>query len=249
MELLPAMDLRDGECVRLYQGDFDAETRYALRPRDLYDRYVALGARWMHVVDLDGAREGAGAHTRVIAELAGLGGLEIQAGGGLREEHDLKRLFDAGVRRVVVGSAAIRKPLAVLSWLDRHGPDRIVLALDVRVTDGAGGLPPVVLTHGWRETSHQSLWSVLAPFAAAGLKHVLCTDVARDGAMAGPNVALYREARERFPALAWQASGGIRGGADLAELAVAGLAHAIVGRALIEGTLTRDEVAPYLPDA
>ena len=235
--------------MRLYQGDFDAETRYEPSPAQVYARYAEAGARWLHVVDLDGAKDGASAQTQLIGELASPGRLRVHAGGGVRDAAAVERLLATGVERVVIGSAAIRDPLAVLSWLDRHGPERIVLAVDVSPPDPAAEVPPIVLTHGWRRSSQQSLWSVLAPFAAAGLRHVLCTDVERDGALRGPNLALYAEARRRFPQLAWQASGGIRDRADLAALDALGMEFAVVGRSLLEGSLTLAEVATYLPGA
>jgi phosphoribosylformimino-5-aminoimidazole carboxamide ribotide isomerase len=246
MELIPAIDLRAGRVVRLFQGDFAAETRYPLTPLDLLGRYAASGAARVHVVDLDGARDGSPANRAIVAALAALGTPRIQSGGGLRGEDALRSLFAAGVERAVVGSLAVSQPQTVLRWFDEFGADRIVLALDVRL-DPAG--VPCVATHGWREQSTVTLWQALVPYLSAGLRHVLCTDVGRDGALAGPNLALYREAVERFPGVAWQASGGIRAARDLHDLAAIGVAASVSGKALIEGRIPAEELRPFLPNA
>jgi phosphoribosylformimino-5-aminoimidazole carboxamide ribotide isomerase len=246
MELIPAIDLRDGRVVRLLQGDFDAETRYDLSPGELFARYARAGARWVHVVDLDGARDGQVGNRTVVAELAACGGPSLQSGGGLRSSRSVKALLAAGVERAVLGSVAVDEPGEVTEWFDEFGPERLVLALDVRL-DAAG--VPRVTTHGWKEQSSLSLWDMVRRYLPVGLRHVLCTDVSRDGALTGPNVALYREAMARFPEIAWQASGGVRDAADLLTLAESGVAAAISGKALIEGRMTLEELQPFLPGA
>ena len=246
MELIPAIDLRDGRVVRLFQGDFGAETRYALSPAELYEQYAAAGARRVHIVDLDGARSGEPANRLIVADLARDGRLRLQSGGGLRSEAAVLSLLDCGVDRAVIGSVAVTDPPTVAGWFSQFGPDRLVLALDVRLdADGV----PAVATHGWREQSSISLWAAIEPYLAVGLRHVLCTDVSRDGALAGPNLDLYREALRRHPDIAWQASGGIRAASDLHELAAVGVAVAVSGKALIEGRIQPGELQPFLPDA
>ncbi|HUO96226.1 MAG TPA: HisA/HisF-related TIM barrel protein [Steroidobacteraceae bacterium] len=246
MQLIPAMDLKGGECVRLLKGDFDAATHYPLTPESLYERYTALGASWLHLVDLDGARQGVPAHAGVIGALARRGRLRMQVGGGLRERAAVERTLAAGVERVVIGSLAVTDPDLVSTWLRKIGPDKLVLAFDVRL-DEAG--EPRVATHGWATQSRLSLWDAVARYRHAGLRHVLCTDVARDGALAGPNCALYVDAVRRFPEIEWQASGGVRGACDLWALADGGVAAAISGRALIEERLPVAELRPFLPAA
>lgn len=246
MELIPAVDLRGGSVVRLFQGDFAAETRYATTPEELFARYARAGARWLHVVDLDGARDGSAGNRPAIAALAALGRLRIQSGGGLRSSQAVRSLLAAGVGRAVIGSVAVTSPGEVAEWFSEFGAERIVLALDVRID--AGGTPNVA-THGWREQSGLSLWEMVRRYLDAGLRHVLCTDVSRDGALAGPNLALYREAVDRFPELAWQASGGVRDAADLRALARIGVAAAVSGKALIEGRIPHQELQPFLPGA
>jgi len=246
MLLIPAIDLRNGRCVRLFKGDFNAETRYEYEPLELLGRYRGFGASWLHVVDLDGAKEGTLANRSTIVALAAQRALRIQVGGGMRSLGAVEDLLSNGIDRVVVGSAAIEQPAEVASWFRVHGPDRLCLALDVKVdADGE----PRVRTRGWTEGTGVTLWQALEPFLGVGLKHVLCTDIDRDGALTGPNLDLYRRALERFPQLAWQASGGVRDAADLAALDRIGMAAAVSGKALLEHRMTSEELRPFLPNA
>jgi phosphoribosylformimino-5-aminoimidazole carboxamide ribotide isomerase len=246
MLLLPAIDLRAGRCVRLLHGDYAAETEYPVTAEALYDRYAALGARWLHVVDLDGARVGQQAQGNLIGDLAGRGPMRLQVGGGVRDTRAVEALLAAGVERVVVGSVALGEPHLVVDWLRRFGPQAVVIALDVRLD---AERQPRVATHGWTRQSDIVLWDALAPFLAHGLCHVLCTDVGRDGALTGPNCALYEEAARRYPSLAWQASGGVRDARDLAALASVGASAAVSGRALLENRILDEELRPYLRGA
>jgi phosphoribosylformimino-5-aminoimidazole carboxamide ribotide isomerase len=246
MRLIPAIDLRGGRCVRLLHGDFDAETRYDASPFDLASTYRAMGADWLHVVDLDGARDGVLGNRDLIEQMARRGALKLQVGGGLRSAAAVEQMLACGAARVVIGSAAVSDPETVLQWLQVFGPERVTLAFDVRID--AGGTPRVA-THGWQSQSELSLWSALQRFEAAALKHVLCTDVARDGALSGPNLSLYGDATRRHPQIEWQASGGIRDAADLRALADLGLGAAISGKALLEQLISPEELQPFLPNA
>jgi phosphoribosylformimino-5-aminoimidazole carboxamide ribotide isomerase len=246
MLLIPAIDLRGGRCVRLYQGDFGAETRYEYSPRELLEKYRALGASWIHVIDLDGARDGVLANREVIVDLAAERRLKLQVGGGIRSAEVIEDLLASGVERVIVGSAAVERPDEVIAWADRFGADRICLALDVR-HDPHG--VPQVRTRGWKSGSATSLWDALHIYPASAVRHVLCTDIERDGALTGPNLDLYRDAVARFPRIAWQASGGVRDAADLAALARLGAAAAVSGKALLEERIRPEELRPFLPDA
>jgi len=246
MRLIPAIDLRGGRCVRLLQGRFDRETVYGDDPTALLQHYAALGARQVHVVDLDGARSGDAGNRALVAGLIRDGRVAIQLGGGIRTQQSAVEWLELGARRVVIGSAAVEKPAEVRGWLRELGSDRVILAFDVRVDpDGV----PYAATRGWEQDTRHSLWDLVAAYTAAGLRHVLCTDVNRDGALSGPNVALYAEAVRRFPSIDWQASGGVSGAADLAALAQTGVAGVISGRALLEHRLDAQEIAPYLPSA
>jgi phosphoribosylformimino-5-aminoimidazole carboxamide ribotide isomerase len=246
MRLIPAIDLKGGRSVRLLHGDFDAETRYDASPFDLASNYRALGADWLHVVDLDGARDGVPGNHDAIEQIARRGDLKLQVGGGLRSTATVEKMLACGAARVVVGSTAIFAPDTVLQWLHAFGPERVTLAFDVRID--AGGTPRVA-THGWQRQSELSLWSALQRFEAGALKHVLCTDVARDGALNGPNLDLYGEATRRHPRIEWQASGGVRDAADLRALAELGLSAAISGKALLEQLISPEELQPFLPNA
>src|SRR5579883_2912475 len=246
MLLIPPIDLRGGRCVRLFQGDFGAETRYEYSPRELLEKYRALGASWVHVVDLDGARDGVLANRAVIVDLAAQRGLRLQVGGGIRSAEIIEDLISSGVERVVVGSAAVERPDDVIGWISRFGSDRICLALDVR-HDHHG--EPQVRTRGWKSGTAISLWEAIELYPPAAVRNVLCTDIERDGALTGPNFDLYRDAIQRFPRIAWQASGGVRDAADLAALERIGATAAVSGKALLEERIRPEELRPFLPDA
>ena len=246
MLLIPAIDLRNGRCVRLFKGDFAVETRYEYEPHELLQRYREIGATWLHVVDLDGARDGTLANRSIAISLASQTAVKIQVGGGVRSAVVIDDLLRHGVARVVIGSLAVEQPREVIGWLDQFGAARICLAFDIR-NDAAG--VPRVRTRGWTQGGQLSLWEALEPYLAHGVQHVLCTDIERDGALTGPNLELYREARQRYPQIAWQASGGVRDATDLAALAELGMAAAVSGKALLEERITAEELRPFLPNA
>ena len=246
MELIPAIDLKEGRCVRLLKGDFAAETVYSNDPAIILARYRALGARRIHVVDLDGAKDGTQANRDAIVNFARDSSLKLQVGGGLRSLERVRALLAAGVERAVIGSVAIDSPDEVISWLEQLDATCIVLALDVRL-DTAG--VPMLTTHGWQQTSGVVLWTAVERFLRSGLNHVLCTDVARDGALTGPNCELYAEAVRRFPELQWQASGGVATARDLVALRDCGVAAVISGKALLENKISPEELRPFLPNA
>jgi phosphoribosylformimino-5-aminoimidazole carboxamide ribotide isomerase len=243
--LIPSIDLRNGRCVRLLKGNFDQETRYDLEPHELLQRYRALGASWLHVVDLDGARDGKLANRSVIIRLASQKALLVQVGGGVRSTAVVDDLLRNGIDRVIVGSAAVEQPEEVQGWLKRYGAEKIGLAFDIRQVDGV----PRVLTRGWTQESKLTLWEAIDSYLPHGLKHVLCTDAELDGAMQGPAVGLYTEFVKRYPQIQLQASGGVRSAADLHELAALGSAAAISGKALLEEAIKPSELLPFLPNA
>ena len=242
---MPAIDIRDGRCVRLLRGDFERETRYEPDPVELAVRYRDAGARWLHVVDLDGAKRGESQNLAVVERMRHASGLKIQLGGGLRTRGGLGRAL-AIVERAVIGSLAVTDPSTVAAWLEEVGGERLTLALDVRL--GADGTPTIA-THGWTNASTVTLTEAVERYLAHGLRHVLCTDIERDGALSGPNVALYADCVRRWPQIAFVASGGVRDARDLTALAGVGVAGAVSGKALLEGTLTPEEMKPFLPAA
>ncbi len=244
MLLIPSIDLRGGRCVRLRQGDFATESAYAIEPAALVERYCRLGARWLHIVDLDGAKHGLAVNRPIITDLARHPSISLQVGGGVRSASVIEDLLSAGVARVVVGTAAIERPDEVAAWLDQFGAERICLAFDVRL--GPDGVPHV-RTDGWTRNSALSLSRAISAFPREPLRHVLCTDIERDGTLRGPNIRLYRECRARFPEFEWQASGGIRDQHDLGFLKQIGVAAAISGTALLEERISAKELRPFLP--
>ncbi|MDH4256894.1 MAG: 1-(5-phosphoribosyl)-5-[(5-phosphoribosylamino)methylideneamino]imidazole-4-carboxamide isomerase [Gammaproteobacteria bacterium] len=246
MKVIPAIDLKDGRCVRLYQGEFDRETHYSDDPLAVATRFESMGFRGLHVVDLDGARSGTQHHQDVVRSMAGNTGLEVQLGGGIRSRDTVTAWLGAGVVRCVIGSIAITDPGSVAAWIESFGADRIVLALDVRIdADGT----PRLTSHGWTRTSATSLWEYVDDMRERGLCHVLCTDVGRDGAMAGPNVDLYSAFCQRYPDIRLQASGGVRHIGDLETLRAIGADSAITGKALLDGKITREEIVAFLRNA
>jgi phosphoribosylformimino-5-aminoimidazole carboxamide ribotide isomerase len=238
MIIYPAIDLRQGKCVRLRQGRFDQSTTYADDPIAVARAYADAGAEWLHVVDLDGAKDGSAAQPALIRRIAAEAGLKLQTGGGIRSEAQISGYLEGGIERVVIGSLALTNPGLVASWLDRFGRARIALALDVKPA-GAGDWH--VASHGWQKDSGRSLFAVIDEYGAENLEHLLCTDVDRDGLLGGPNLDLYREVRGRHPDLAVQASGGVASLTDLAALRQVGVAGAVIGKALYENRFTLAE--------
>ena len=242
MKIIPAIDLKDGKCVRLFQGDFEQSTVYSENPVEIARQFSSLHVSDLHVVDLDGARLGSQQNRESIEAIINETSLAVQLGGGIRERTTVAEWLELGVARCVIGSMAVREPDQVADWFSEFGGDRIVLALDVNVGDDD---TPFLTTHGWTEQSDTSLWSAIERFLGVGLQHVLCTDVSRDGAMTGPNKDLYDDILDRYPQLALQASGGVRDIEDLVALREAGLPAAITGRALLDGRISAEEVASF----
>jgi phosphoribosylformimino-5-aminoimidazole carboxamide ribotide isomerase len=232
MIIYPAMDLIGGRAVRLQQGRFDEVTAYPTEPLEALRSFATVGAEWAHVVDLDGAKAGQPVQHALIADLARSAPLKLQVAGGYRERDQLARMFDAGVSRIVIGSLAVKRPDTVRAWLDEFGADRIALSLDVRVLEGT----PLVAVAGWTEDTGRSLWDVATLYPDA--RHLLVTDIGRDGMLQGSNVELYEEIGRRLPRLAVQASGGVSSLSDLGQLNTDG---AIIGKALWEGLIALEE--------
>jgi phosphoribosylformimino-5-aminoimidazole carboxamide ribotide isomerase len=246
MQLIPAIDLQDGRCVRLFQGDFEQQKVYSDDPLQVSYNFQAMGLHDLHVVDLDGAKDGAQRNSAVVQKIAANADLSIQLGGGIRSADTFRYWLDRGVSRCVVGSMAVEEPATVKSWLRHFGPTRTALALDVRIS--ANGTP-LLATHGWTRTTQASLWDCVASYLEVGLTRVLCTDISRDGALSGPNLDLYRMFRDRFPDIELQASGGVRSSADLQALRDIGVQSAITGRALLDGRISDVELRKFLPAA
>ncbi len=236
--LYPAIDVREGRIVRLAQGDYAQETRYGDDPLALARAYAEQGATWLHLVDLDAARAGGYTLSALVRQIATTTRLQVQTGGGVRSRDDVQTILDAGASRVVVGSLAVREADAVCGWIDAFGSERITVALDTRQDDAGAWRLPV---HGWTETAAGTLQDMARRYADHGLRHLLCTDISRDGMMTGPNLALYRLLSEAVPGLELQASGGVRDLDDVLQAQAQGCAGIVLGRALLEGRLQLPE--------
>ena len=239
MILYPAIDLINGQCVRLEQGRFDAVTQYDLDPFGRLKAFVEDGAQWVHIVDLDGARLGQPQQQALIGQLSQTEGVKIQSGGGIRTREHVEILLNSGVSSVVVGSAAVQAPEMVREWLTDFGADRLTLALDVRPLDTKDAFE--VCVHGWAKGSGRSLWDVLNDYPKGLLKRLLVTDVSRDGMLLGTNLDLMRALADRRGDLELQASGGVGSLEDLRGLKALGIGACIIGKALYEGRFSLRE--------
>lgn len=235
MRIIPAIDIIDGKCVRLTQGDYAQKKVYNENPVDVARTFQDAGLRFLHVVDLDGAKAGKVTNWQVIEDITRNTKLAVDFGGGIKTEEDIIRLFESGVRQVNVGSIAVKNPAVVAEWISRFGPDRIILSADVKDEKIAIG--------GWMENSSISIGDFISDYSARGIRYVTCTDIGKDGMLQGPNHALYTKIIERFPDVALIASGGVSELSDLLSLGSIGVDGAIVGKAIYEGKITLEELA------
>ncbi|HEF8773291.1 1-(5-phosphoribosyl)-5-[(5-phosphoribosylamino)methylideneamino]imidazole-4-carboxamide isomerase [Providencia manganoxydans] len=233
--IIPALDLIDGNVVRLHQGDYAKQTDYGNDPLPRLQQYEQQGAKLLHLVDLTGAKDPQKRQITLLKKLLAGVSVPVQVGGGIRSEEDVKALLEAGATRVVIGSTAVTQPELVKTWFERYGGEAIVLALDVRINQQ--GVKEIAIS-GWQENSNLSLEQAIEMYQPYGLKHVLCTDISKDGTLTGSNVNLYQEISQQYPDIALQASGGIGCLADIAKIPSSGAAGVIVGRALLEGKFT-----------
>ena len=239
MIIYPAIDLIEGVVVRLNKGDFDQQTTYGTDPVSVAKSYADAGANWLHLVDLDGAKDPANRQLDLITRIIDESGLKVQTGGGIRSADDVAALVDAGASRVVVGSLAVRDYEAGEGLFATYGGETICLAADVMpVTDGSGDTSYNIALSGWQETSSLSLFAFLGHYAKHGLVHALCTDIARDGMMTGCNRDLYTSVKTTFPDIKLQASGGVSALDELKGLPTDGV---IIGKALYEGVFSVGE--------
>ncbi len=234
-QIIPALDLIDGQVVRLHQGDYTKQTTYSDNPIEQFASYLEQGAEQLHLVDLTGAKDPAKRQTKLIGEIINATQCKIQVGGGIRTEQDVADLLAVGANRVVIGSTAVKNREMVKGWFEKYGAEKFVLALDVNIDQNGN---KIIAISGWQEASGVSLEELISEFQQVGLQHVLCTDISRDGTLSGSNVDLYREVCAKYPDIQFQSSGGIGGLADIEALKDTGVAGVIVGRALLEGKFT-----------
>lgn len=238
MKIYPAIDLLDGNCVRLAQGEFSASTVYSSDPLSMAFSFARAGAEFLHLVDLSGAKDPRARQLPLLRSIIQASQLRVQVGGGIRSFQDVRDILQAGADRVVIGSAAVAKPELVLEILGEFGGERLTLALDVRLDNS--NVPRLAL-QGWQDQTKITVEESLAPFLGKGLSRVLCTDISRDGMMSGPNLELYERLQRDFPSLEFQASGGVSSLADIRALREAGLGAVVIGRALYAGAFSLEE--------
>lgn len=238
MEIIPAIDLINGQCVRLSAGDFARQTTYDADPVAVARRFADAGLRRLHLVDLDGARAGHPVNLAVLEAIASRTSLDIDAGGGIQTDEALAQVLGAGAAHATAGSLAVRDPETVRRWLARHGAEVIFLGADYKGEH--------ILINAWAEQSALMLAGFIADYLAAGARTFICTDVSKDGLLQGPALGIYQQLVQQFPEARFVASGGVTTIADLEALAEAGLHGAIIGKALYEGTIALSDLARFL---
>lgn len=238
MEIIPAIDLIDGKCVRLAQGDYARKTVYHAKPLDVALAFEQVGIRRLHLVDLDGAKAGRIMNQRVLEEIASSTRLIIDFGGGIKTDEDLHRVFDAGAHMAVAGSIAVKNKALFHSWIRRYGPDKILPAADVK--NG------YITISGWQENTELSLTDFIRETMQQGIMRLFCTDVSKDGLLQGPSFTLYEQLMTAFPELELIASGGVSSADDLRRLKDIGCKGAIVGKAFYENRITIKELQTFI---
>lgn len=238
MEIIPAIDLIEGRCVRLTQGDYAQTKVYDAQPLDVALRYADCGVRRLHIVDLDGAKAKAPCNLRTLERIAAATNLDIEWGGGIKSDEAVREAIDAGAARVICGSVAVDNRELFARWLRQYGASRIILGADIR--DGK------VATHGWLKDGGVGVEELVEAFLPDGLAQLICTDISRDGMLQGPNIELYVGLQQRFPTVDVTLSGGVSSMADLERARCNGVRAAIVGKAIYEGRITLKEIEQWL---
>ncbi len=238
MEIIPAIDLVNGQCVRLSAGDFSRQTTYDSDPVAVAQRFADAGVQRLHLVDLDGARAGQPVNLAILEAIAAKTALDIDAGGGIQTFAALTQILDAGAKHITAGSLAVREPATVADWLTRFGPDTIFLGADFKGEH--------IMVNAWADQSELRLVDFITNYLNTGATTFICTDVSKDGLLQGPSLAIYKTLIAQIPAAKFIASGGVTTLADVEALAEAGMHGAIIGKALYEGTLSLAELQPFL---
>lgn len=238
MEIIPAIDLIDGKCVRLTQGDYQQKKEYSRHPLEVAQRFADHGIRRLHLVDLDGARQKKVVNLPVLEQIASQTSLAIDFGGGVQSDDDLQRVLDAGARQVTGGSIAVRHPDVFLNWLTCYGAEKIILGADARNRK--------VAISGWQEQATHDVIDFIKDYQQQGVCYVICTDVAKDGLLQGPSLELYQEIQTKVPSIQLIASGGVTSVDDLRQLQQLGVYGVIIGKALYEGTIALPDLTEFL---
>ena len=237
MQIIPAIDLIDGKCVRLTQGDYNQKTIYNENPVEVAKSFEAAGLNRLHLVDLDGAKAGKVTNWQVLENIAAATDLTIDFGGGIKTEEDVKIVLNSGARFATIGSIAVKNESLFTDWLDKYGSDQFLLGADVKNS--------LITIGGWLETTELSVFDFIKKYRDKGIQNVFCTDVSKDGLLQGPSLLLYKEIISRFPDLHFIASGGVSSIEDLSALQQIGCAAAIVGKAIYEGKVTLEELSKF----
>ena len=234
IELIPAIDIIDGQCVRLTKGDYDQKTVYRDSPAEVAKEFELLGFKRLHVVDLDGAKSKHIVNSLVLRRITMETNLIVDFGGGIKTDEDIEQAFEAGASMVTVGSIAVTQPDLFLGWLDKYGADRMILGADVR--NGK------ISINGWKEDSTEDLLPFLKKYVDAGVRNVLCTEISKDGTLSGPATRLYMEVMAAYPTLHLIASGGVSSKEDIEALDATGIPAVVFGKAIYEGRIDLREL-------
>ena len=234
IELIPAIDIINGQCVRLTKGDYQQKTVYSDSPAEVAKGFEQLGYKRLHVVDLDGAKSKHIVNDEVLRRIMTETQLTVDFGGGIKTDEDIRKAFDAGAKMVTVGSIAVQQPELCFEWLDKYGAERIILGADVRHGK--------ISINGWKEDSDEDLLPFLRKYIDAGIKNVLCTEISKDGTLAGPAIELYKSIMQEYPGLHLIASGGVSSMDDIKALDAAGIPAVVFGKAIYEGKINLKEL-------
>lgn len=234
MELIPAIDIIDGQCVRLTKGDYAQKTVYRNHPWEVAKEFETYGFKRLHVVDLDGAKAKHIVNSEVLQKITTETSLTVDFGGGIKTDEDIEKAFASGAKMVTVGSIAITNPELFLSWIKKYGADRMILGADVR--NGK------ISINGWKEDSSEDLLPFLRKYVDAGVTNVLCTEISKDGTLQGPAIDLYKRIMQEYPNLHLIASGGVSSIDDIKALEAAGIPAVVFGKAIYEGRINLKEL-------
>ena len=241
IELIPAIDIINGQCVRLTKGDYDQKTVYRDSPAEVAKEFEEIGFRRLHVVDLDGAKSKHIVNDEVLRAITTDTKLVVDFGGGIKTDEDIEKAFAAGASMVTVGSIAVTQPDLFMGWLDKYGPERMILGADVRHGK--------ISINGWKEDSTEDLLPFLRKYIEAGVRNVLCTEISKDGTLSGPAIGLYSEVMNAYPELHLIASGGVSSLDDIKALDAAGIPAVVFGKAIYEGKIDLRELINYKLDS
>ncbi|CAN5218827.1 1-(5-phosphoribosyl)-5-[(5-phosphoribosylamino)methylideneamino]imidazole-4-carboxamide isomerase [soil metagenome] len=237
MKIFPAIDLIDGKCVRLVQGDFRQQITYDDNPLDVAKSFEDAGFTHLHLVDLQGAREGKVVHLNILEKISFGTGLNIDFGGGIKSDADAANIFNAGAKQINVGSIAVKNKQLVLKWLQKYGSEKIILSADVN--------NEIIAINGWEEKTEINIMDFIKEFSDAGVSYVTCTDISKDGLLQGPAFDLYKKIQMQFPLLNLIASGGVSSIADVKQLAQTNIYGVVIGKAFYEGRIKSDELKSF----